>query len=122
MLARLPESGVPWPFHGRPPGRILSKSAFELRILGSTELVGPDTADPATVVRQSKRLALLAYLALGTVDGFRRRDQIMGLFWPELDQSSARANLRKALHGIRESLGDDLFITRGEDEIRVDGE
>ena len=72
------------------------------------------------LARQPKRLALLAYLALTTVDGFRRRDHVISLFWPELDQAQARTYLRKALYGIREALGEDLFINRGEDEIRLD--
>lgn len=75
---------------------------------------------PDALVRQSKRLAILAYLALATADGFRRRDQVIALFWPELDQANGRTYLRKALHGIRESLGEDTFVSRGEDEIRVD--
>lgn len=93
---------------------------YELRILGHTELSGPNPEAVDALARQPKRLALLAYLALTTVDGFRRRDHVISLFWPELDQAQARTYLRKALYGIRESLGEDLFINRGEDEIRLD--
>ena len=93
---------------------------FELRILGHTELSGPNPEAVEAIARQPKRLALLAYLALTTVDGFRRRDHVISLFWPELDQAQARTYLRKALYGIREVLGEDLFISRGEDEIRLD--
>lgn len=93
---------------------------YELRILGHTELSGPNPDAVEALARQPKRLALLAYLALTTVDGFRRRDHVISLFWPELDQAQARTYLRKALYGIREALGEDLFINRGEDEIRID--
>jgi DNA-binding SARP family transcriptional activator/TolB-like protein len=93
---------------------------YELRILGHTELSGPNPEAVDALARQPKRLALLAYLALTTVDGFRRRDHVISLFWPELDQTQARTYLRKAIYGIRESLGDEVFITRGEDEIRLD--
>lgn len=93
---------------------------YELRVLGHTELSGPNAEAIDALTRQPKRLALLAYLALTTVDGFRRRDHVISLFWPELDQTQARTYLRKAIYGIRESLGDDVFVTRGEDEIRVD--
>ena len=93
---------------------------YELRILGHTELSGPNPDAVEALARQPKRLALLAYLALTTVDGFRRRDHVISLFWPELDQAQARTYLRKALYGIREALGEDLFINRGEDEIRLD--
>lgn len=93
---------------------------YELRILGHTELSGPNPDAVGVLARQPKRLALLAYLALTTVDGFRRRDHVISLFWPELDQAQARTYLRKALYGMREALGEDLFINRGEDEIRLD--
>jgi DNA-binding SARP family transcriptional activator/TolB-like protein len=98
----------------------MHQSPFQLRILGHTEFSGPDPDKAGLILRQSKRLALLAYLAVATADGFKRRDQITALFWPELDQAQARTYLRKALYGIRESLGEDLFTSRGEDELRVD--
>lgn len=98
----------------------MDKPRFELRILGPTELAGPVPDAGDSVVRQPKRLALLAHLALTTADGFRRRDKVIALFWPELDQSQARTYLRKALYGINEALGAEIFATRGEDEIRLD--
>lgn len=98
----------------------MDKALYELRILGPTEMAGPAPEAGEAVVRQPKRLALLAFLALTTADGFRRRDKIIALFWPELDQSQARTYLRKALHGIHEALGADVIATRGEDEVRLD--
>jgi DNA-binding SARP family transcriptional activator/TolB-like protein len=65
-------------------------------------------------------LALLAWLAIETADGFRRRDQIVGFFWPDLEQEAARTQLRKALFALRASLGPDTVITRGEGEVRLD--
>lgn len=98
----------------------MEKPPFELRILGPTELVGPAPAAGEAVVRQPKRLALLSYLALATAEGFRRPDQIIAMFWPDADQPQARTYLRKALYGINEAFGADLFVTRGEDEVRLD--
>jgi len=92
----------------------------ELRILGHTELSLADNLTGGGVLRQPKRLALLAYLALAASDGFRRRDQIVGLFWPDQDQLHARTQLRKALHGLRAVIGADAFPTRGDEEIRLD--
>jgi DNA-binding SARP family transcriptional activator/TolB-like protein len=92
----------------------------ELRILGHTELSLADNLTGGAVLRQPKRLALLAYLALAASDGFRRRDQIVGLFWPEKDQLHARTQLRKALHGLRATIGADAFLARGDEEIRLD--
>lgn len=100
----------------------MKRAAIELRVLGTTELTGsrPGTGD--ATVRQPKRLALLAYIGLATAEGYCRRDQITALFWPDLDQTQGRTNLRKALHAIREDLGAEAFVTRGEDEIRIDAE
>ena len=95
---------------------------YELRILGPTALVGPDEARAAAFVRQPKRLAILAYSSLSTADGYCRRDHLVGLFWPELDQVTGRTYLRKALYGMRETLGDELLLTRGDEELRVDPE
>ena len=92
----------------------------ELRILGHTELSLAGNLTGGAVLRQPKRLALLAYLALAATDGFRRRDQIVAFFWPEQDQLHARTQLRKALHGLRAILGADAFLTRGDEEIRLD--
>ena len=68
----------------------------ELRLLGHTELRGVEESSAGANLLPAKRLALLAYLALETADGFRRRDQIVGLLWPDLSQEAARAQLRKA--------------------------
>jgi serine/threonine-protein kinase len=93
---------------------------IELRILGNTELSVAGDRTGSFVLRQPKRLALLAYLALATAGGYRRRDQIVALFWPELDQAHARTQLRKVLHALRSTLGNEAFVTRGEEELRLD--
>ena len=95
-------------------------SRAELRLLGSTELATPLTATGGAVLRQPKRLALLAYLALASSEGYRRRDHIVALFWPELDQLHARTQLRKALYVLRGIVGADAFASRGDEEIRLD--
>jgi DNA-binding SARP family transcriptional activator/TolB-like protein len=98
----------------------MEKKPFELRILGSTDLTGSSSGSGDGLVRQPKRLALLAYLALETAGGFRRRDEVIGLFWPELDQAQGRTYLRKALHVMRADLGEGVILARGDDEIRID--
>lgn len=47
-----------------------------------------------------KSLALLAWLAL---EGRSTRARLASLFWPELDAASARRNLRRELHRLREA-------------------
>jgi len=69
---------------------------------------------------QPRRLALLAYLAAATPLGFHRRDSLLALFWPELDQEHARAALRQALHVVRDALGAGAVTSRGDEEIGLD--
>jgi DNA-binding SARP family transcriptional activator len=69
---------------------------------------------------QPKRLALLAYLALGSPRGFHRRDTLVGLFWPESDEEHARHALRQALHALRRALGPGVIVGRGDNELGID--
>lgn len=94
----------------------------ELRILGHTELSLAGNLTGGAVLRQPKRLALLAYLALAASEVFRRRDQIVGIFWPDQDQMHARTQLRKALYALRGIVGTEAFSTRGEEEIRLNAD
>ena len=68
-----------------------------LSTLGQTDLRAADERTILSVLAQPKRFALLVYLAVEASGGFARRDRLVALFWPELDHSRARANLRKAL-------------------------
>ena len=88
-----------------------------LFLLGGIELQGVAGGDGDRLVAQSKVIALLAYLALSPHGRYQRRDRIVGLLWPELDQSHARAALRKAVFAARSSLGDDAILGRGDEEL-----
>ena len=92
---------------------------IELRTLGALELVGPEPSAVGALVSQPKRLALLLYLAAATPPGFHRRDTLLSLFWPELDQPHARGALRNALSFLRPQLGVGAIVTRG-DEVALD--
>lgn len=92
---------------------------IELHTLGVVDLRAPPGRDPAAVLRQPKRLALLAYLATGLPRRFHRRDTLVGLFWPELDEEHARAALRRSLYFLRNTLGSDVVTTRGDEEVGV---
>ena len=90
---------------------------IQLRILGGIELTDGN-GDPVNVVAaQSKRFAILVYLALAMPRGWHRRDTLLALFWPELDQARARHALRQALHFLRKSLGDDIVRSRGSEDV-----
>lgn len=93
---------------------------FELRTLGSLELLRAGDGDEHAIPMQAKRLALLAHLSALPPHGFRRRDTLLLLFWPELDQEHARGALRQALHFLRKTLGEGAIVTRGEDEIGLE--
>lgn len=93
---------------------------IELRTLGAVDLRSGDGVELRTVLVQPKRTALLAYLAVAAPRGFHRRDSLLALFWPEQDASHARSALRQALHGLRHALGDDVVITRGDEEVGLE--
>lgn len=92
---------------------------LELRTLGGLELRRTDGGAAGPLALQTKRLVLLAHLAAVPADSFRRRDSLLGLFWPELDQTHARGALRQALHTLRTALGEGVVVTRGEAEIGI---
>ena len=92
---------------------------IELRTLGALELTSGDGREVEALLRQPKRAALFVYLAVAGSQEFHRRDTLLALFWPELDQIHARGALRQALTFLRRAVGDTV-ITRGEEEIGVD--
>ena len=83
---------------------------IELRLLGPIELVGADGRELRSVLTHPKRLAVLAYLAAARPRGFQRRDKLVALFWPELDQARARQALNKAVHHFRRAMGDGAMV------------
>ena len=89
----------------------------EFRLLGAVDIALPEDRSPRSVLSRPKDLALLAYLALATPRGFRRRDTLLALFWPSSDESRARAALNQALYRLRQALGEDLLATRGAEEV-----
>ena len=91
---------------------------IELRTLGALDLRQQGKPVQA-VLQQPKRLALLAYLAMATPHRFHRRDALLGMFWSELDQGHARAALRRALYFLRQALGDEILLGRGDEEVAV---
>ena len=90
------------------------------RLLGTLHLTDAEGREVKSLLTRSRRLALLAYLAAATPRGLHRRDTLLALFWPELDQEHARAALRQALHVLRDALGPDVVVTRGDEEIGLD--
>ena len=73
---------------------------IELQVLGPPQVV----RDGVNVKLQRKPLALLTYLTLADPPGVRRRDTLLGIFWPDHDQGRARTALRQPLYTLRITL------------------
>ncbi|HEX9346824.1 MAG TPA: tetratricopeptide repeat protein [Gemmatimonadales bacterium] len=93
---------------------------IEFRMLGTLHLTDAAGHEVKGLLTRSRRLALLAYLAASTPRRLHRRDSLLALFWPELDQEHARAALRQALHVLRGGLGGEVVVTRGDEEVGLD--
>jgi DNA-binding SARP family transcriptional activator/TolB-like protein len=87
--------------------------------LGVLDLRDAEGQELRAVLQQPKRLGLLAYLTVATPRRFHRRDSLLALFWPELDQEHARAALRRALYFLRSELGAEVVAGRGDEEVGV---
>lgn len=95
---------------------------IRFRTLGGLDLRDENERQLLSILRQPKRLALLAYLAIATTTGYRRRDTILGLLWPELDEERARSALRQAVHFLRRTLGADIILGHGGEDLGLDAE
>jgi DNA-binding SARP family transcriptional activator/TolB-like protein len=91
---------------------------IHLQILGGVELKDSGGRPVLPVLAQPKRLVLLGYLAMAG-SGFRRRDTVVALFWPELDETHARGALRQAVSFLRRWLGEDVVVARGREELGI---
>lgn len=98
-----------------------SPSAVEFRILGPPEIRIRGDDHSIRDLTQTKRLAVLAYLA-APPRRVHRRDTLLALFWPDLDEHHARGALRKSLHHIRAALGDDVLKGHGNETLELDSE
>src|SRR5678809_1109339 len=92
------------------------------RLLGGIGLTDTSRGEIDALLRQPKHVALLAYLSLPQPGTWHRRDTVLGTFWPETDQSRARAALRSALYTLRQHLPDRVIRSRGDDDLSIDPE
>ena len=93
---------------------------LRLQTLGSLDLTTSEGTRLLSVLAQPKRVALLVYLALGARRGFKRRDTLLGVFWPDVEEERARHALRQALYVLRRALGANVVVSRGDEELGVD--
>ena len=99
-------------FHAEAP-------AIRLRTLGSIGFSDAKGRCIRAVLAQPKRLAMLALLALSQ-DGLCRRDQLLGLFWPDHGTERARGALRQAIRFLRREVGHDAIANLGNECLMVD--
>jgi DNA-binding SARP family transcriptional activator/TolB-like protein len=93
---------------------------IRLNLFGSVDLKGSDGSDLRGILAQPKPLALLAYLASATPVGFHRREELLSIFWPELDSTRGRRALSQALHVLRGELDDGAIASRGVEDVGID--
>ncbi len=93
---------------------------LELRTLGGLHVRDSQGHELRAMLAAPKQAALFTYLAIATPRGFHRRDTLLALLWPELDQEHARGALRWALHSIRHSVTDGTLLRAGDEEIGLD--
>jgi len=93
---------------------------IRLRTFGVVDLLGPDGSELSPVLAQPKRLALLIYLAAASPAGVHRRDRLLALFWPDLDDARARDALNQALRFLRQTAGSNVLVRRSAEDVGVD--
>lgn len=92
---------------------------IRLRTFGICQIEKTVGDDVTVLELQPAATAVLAYLAIARPPGRRRRDELLGIFWPELDDNRARTALRKTLHRIRAVLGEDVVLAHGTDSLEL---
>lgn len=85
---------------------------ISLRTLGPPE-VTVDGSSPPRELLWRKNLALILYLARSP-DRRRTREHLVGVFWGDKPDASARHSLNEALRVIRKSAGEDVVVSEGD--------
>ncbi len=93
---------------------------IDLTTLGTLDVRDPTRGALASLLAQPRRAALLVYLAVEGGEQFVSRDTLLGVFWPDSDETRGRAALRQALAFLRRVLGTEALRTQGDDGVGVD--
>jgi DNA-binding SARP family transcriptional activator len=100
-----------------------------IHLLGRFDVSIDDREIPAADWRRDRASALVKLLAVSPAHRIHR-EQAMATFWPDLDLDAAGANLRKAIHFARRSLGahelievsNDIVALAPHAELEIDAE
>lgn len=87
--------------------------SLSLKLLGSVRLEGPDGPLRGRATHR-RRLAILALLSVPAGRSLTR-ERIITLLWPEAGEGPGRRSLTEALYELRKELGENLFLSVGED-------
>lgn len=95
---------------------------LRFRTLGTIDLrrAGGERID--SLLQKPKMLALFTYLADRQPTGPVRREELLSLLWPDSGPSSARHALSSMLTRLRNTLGRDVLLGRGEEAIALSPE
>jgi DNA-binding SARP family transcriptional activator/TolB-like protein len=88
---------------------------IQLQLFGAVSIQTAEGNDLRSALVQSKRTALLAYLAVARPRTSHRRENLLALFWPELSEDRARRALNQAIYYLRSKLGPDSIIVAGDE-------
>jgi DNA-binding SARP family transcriptional activator len=92
---------------------------FRLQCFGYPRIEAADGASLDAIQGHPKRFAVLIYLACHD-DRPVRRDSLIPLFWPEVDEWGARRSLRLTLDVLRRLVGDDTLTALEGGNLIVD--
>ena len=95
---------------------------IEFRSFGTVDLRDGNGERISSVLQHSKRLSLLAYFCASHPVRMHRRDTLVALLWPELDDVHARGALRSELSQLRRALGPHVLRGDRAQAVGVDGE
>lgn len=96
-----------------------AEQVIKLYAFGDPDLHAVDGTRLDGLVRQTKRFALLIYLAGSEDRAPRRRDDLIATFWPEADKARGLNALRQSLFVIRRELGPEIMTGNGSQEVSV---
>lgn len=96
------------------------RRSIRLGTLGALDLRDAEGRVVSSILSQPRRTALLTYLVLAQPRGYHRRDSLIAIFWPERAARAARDLLNTNLSRLRTSLGGEVLVSRGTEEIAVD--
>src|SRR5258708_4889798 len=89
-----------------------------IHLLGRFNVSIDDRLVPAAHWPRDRAAALVKLLAVSPAHRVHR-EQAMATFWPDLDVDAAGANLRKAIHYARRSLGVHELIEASNDIVSL---